>query len=85
MALELTKPESADACASLRRYFRTELEQEISDLQAGMLLDYFMKEIGPLAYNCGVKDAELYFRAKVEDLPATCYENGLTYWTRKKR
>jgi hypothetical protein len=44
-----------------------------------------MKEIAPFVYNKGVSDAEAYFRAKIEDLPATCFEPGLTYWLKKRK
>jgi len=54
-------------------------------MRAGFLLNYFMKEIAPFAYNHGVKDAESYFRGKVEDLSATCFEAGLTYWVKKRK
>ncbi len=53
-------------------------------MRAKLLLDCVLKEIGPFAYNRGVRDAEQYFRAKVEDLPATCFEDGLTYWKTKR-
>ena len=85
MAIELTKPETDAVVPSLQKYFREELEQELSEMKARFLLDYIMKEIGPFAYNKGVKDAEAYFRGKVEDLSATCFEDGLTYWTRKRK
>ncbi len=32
-----------------------------------------------------MKDAEQYFRTKTEDLTGICYEDAMTYWTRKKR
>jgi hypothetical protein len=32
-----------------------------------------------------VQDAEQNFRAKTEDLIGICYEDALTYWTRKKK
>ncbi len=41
--------------------------------------------IAPPAYNRGVKDAEQYFRTKTENLTGICYEQPLTYWTRKKK
>lgn len=85
MPIELTKQEIADIIPSLQRYFREEREEELSELGAKLLLDYFLKEIAPLAYNRGVRDAEQYFRARVEDLPATCFEEGRTYWVRKKK
>ena len=85
MAIELTKQEIAGIIPSLHRYFKEELELEISEMRARFLLDYMLKEIGPFAYNKGVSDAEMYFRGKVEDLSGTCFEEGLTYWQKKKR
>jgi len=85
MPLELTKQESVEIIPSVQKFFREELEQDLSEMRAQFLLDYVMKEIAPYAYNKGVKDAEAYFRSKVEDLPATCFEDGLTYWTRKRK
>jgi uncharacterized protein (DUF2164 family) len=85
MDLELTPQQSTEIVHSLRKYFSTELDRELSDLQAKLLLDYLLKEIAPFAYNRGVKDAETYFRTRLEDLPATCFEPGLTYWQQKKR
>ena len=71
--------------SSIRRFFHEELEQDISEMRAKFLMDYFMKEIAPYAYNKGVKDSESYFRSKTEDLTATCFEDGLTYWTKKRK
>lgn len=85
MSLELDKEQTAALLGSLRRYAREELDTELSELRAKLLLDYILQEVGPFAYNRGVKDAEQYFRAKVEDLPATCFEDGLTYWTKRKK
>ena len=39
MSLELTKQQTDDAVASLRRYFRQELEQELPEMQARFLLE----------------------------------------------
>jgi len=85
MAIELTKQEIADIIPSLQRYFREERDEELSELQAKLLLDYLLKEIAPFAYNRGVHDAEAYFRARVEDLPAACFEPELAYWVRKNK
>ena len=85
MPLTLTKEEAEQVIPSLQRYFREEFDQELSEMRARFLLDYLQQEIAPLAYNRGVKDAERFFRGKIEDLTGTCYEDPLTYWTRKKR
>jgi uncharacterized protein (DUF2164 family) len=85
MPIELDQQETKEVVASLQHYFREELDEEISEMRAKFLLDYILKEIAPLAYNQGVKDAELYFRGKIEDLSGTCFEAGLTYWLKKKK
>ena len=85
MAIELGKEESKEVIASLQRYCREELELELGEMRAKFLLDYILKEIAPLAYNQGVKDAEEFMRGRIEDLPGTCFEEGLTYWAAKKK
>lgn len=84
MPIELSKPETKEAVASLQHYFREELDQDLSEMRAKFLLEYFLKEIAPLAYNQGVKDAEQFFRAKIEDLSGACFEEPLTFWHKKK-
>ena len=85
MAIELNKEDIRSLIPSLQRYMEEELDQTLSDFKTTLLLDYIIKEIGPYAYNQGVEDSEAYFRARLEDLSATCYEDGLTYWTRRKK
>lgn len=85
MAIELTKQETTEILPSLQKFFREELEVELSEMRARLVLNYFMTEIAPFAYNRGIGDAESFLRARVEDLPGSCYEQPLTYWTRKKK
>ncbi len=85
MAIELLPQETEEVIHSLKKYFSSELDQEIGDLKAKLLLDYILKEIAPLAYNQGIKHAEEFLRLKLEDLPATCFEPGLTYWQKKRK
>ena len=85
MAIELLPQETEEVIHSLKKYFSSELDQEIGDLKAKLLLDYILKEIAPLAYNQGSKHAEEFLRLKLEDLPATCFEPGLTYWQKKRK
>jgi uncharacterized protein (DUF2164 family) len=85
MAIALTPQENAQAIQSLKKYFAAEVGEEIGDLRAKLLLDYFLKEIAPLAYNRGVHDSEEFFRKRLEDLPATCFEPPFAYWQAKKQ
>lgn len=83
--MKLSPQELAEATHSLKKYFAAELDQELGDLQARLLLDYVLREFGPLAYNQGVKDAEEFFRTRLEDLSATCFQPPLTHWQQKSR
>ncbi len=85
MPIELTPPETEQSIHSLKKYFAEEGGESIGDLRAKLLLDYILKEIAPLAYNRGVQDADEFFRKRLEDLPATCFEPPFTYWSAKKR
>jgi uncharacterized protein (DUF2164 family) len=64
----------------MRRFFSEKLELELSEVQAAFLLDYFSREIAPLAYNQGVEDAQKHVLRSAEDLSGTCFQEPLTYW-----
>ena len=82
MSVELPEDASKQALASLRRYCTEELDIEISDLQVGMLLAFFLKEIAPSAYNAGLVAAEAFLRDRVGDLEAACHEPEFGYWAK---
>lgn len=85
MPLKLSKDQRQQAIHSLERYFETELEMEIGVMKAGFLLDYFMTELAPIAYNQGVGDARRFLGEKMEDLTGTCFEHEMTYWDSGKK
>ena len=80
MAIKLPAETTKQLHASIKRYFAENLDQDIGDLKAGMLLDYCLKEIGPAIYNQAISDAQTYFQGRVADLEGVCYEKELTYW-----
>jgi uncharacterized protein (DUF2164 family) len=80
MAITLSPDASRRLQASIKRYFAENLEQEIGDLKASLLLDYVVKEVGPTIYNQAIADAQSYFQARVSDLEGVCYERELSYW-----
>lgn len=69
----LSKDELKDAAGILRRYFHDELDQELGQLPAEMLVEHIGEHIGKLFYNRGLRDAEGVVRAKVEDVADTLY------------
>ena len=84
---DVTMPDEArkQAVASIKRYFEEEMEQEIGDLKAGLLLDYFLKEFGPTVYNRAIADARAFFEEKAADLDGVCYRAEFPYWTTTRR
>jgi uncharacterized protein (DUF2164 family) len=82
MAIKLSPEKTKQLHASIKRYVAENLDQEIGDLKAGMLLDYCLEEIGPAVYNRAIADAQAYFQGRVADLEGVCYETEFTYWAR---
>lgn len=80
MAVTLSTEAQKQALASIRRFCDGELEVELSDIQCALLLKFFLKEIGPSAYNAGVADSQAFLRDRLADLEATCYEPEFVYW-----
>ena len=83
MALELSAELRKQLQASIKRYFVEHLDEDIGDLKASLLLDYCLKEIGPVVYNRAIADAQAYFQERVVDLEGVCYEKEFTYWAPK--
>ncbi len=68
---------------SIRRYFADQLDQEIGELQAKLVLDFVMQEIGPTIYNAAITDAQTYMRDRVADLDGACFVPEFGYWQQR--
>jgi uncharacterized protein (DUF2164 family) len=77
--IKLSKPTEQRLIASIRRYCAANLD-DIGDLQASLLLDFCLREIGPSIYNQAVADAQAYMQNQVIDLNSTCFEPEDAYW-----
>lgn len=82
MTIELTKDHRQALILSLKRYFAESLDQDIGDLKTSLLLDFIVKEIGPVIYNSAVADAQARMQEMVAELDGSCYEPEFTYWKR---
>ena len=63
------------AIAALRQYFAANLDEEIGDLKAGLLLDFILSELGPSVYNQALADARAFFEERSNDLAAVFYRD----------
>jgi len=82
VTIELTKDHRQALILSLKRYFAESLDQDIGDLKTSLLLDFIVKEIGPVIYNSAVADAQARMQEMVAELDGSCYEPEFTYWKR---
>ena len=82
----LTLPDDARklALASIRRHFKDELDLDVGDLKATLVLDYFLAELGPSLYNQGIADAKAFFAERTDDLAALSLEE-FPYWPTASR
>lgn len=80
MTIELSKQARADAIASIQRYFEENLPEPIGELPAGLLLNFFVEEVGPVIYNKAVADAQARMTQRVFDLSSELYADEFQYW-----
>lgn len=85
MAITLSKDSLAKLKPSLVRFFEEELEVDLGEMKTVLVLDYMLKEVGPLVYNQAIKDAEKFVAERLMDLEGSCYEKEFTYWAGKSK
>jgi uncharacterized protein (DUF2164 family) len=72
--IEFSKEEKALIGRKIQLYFQEELEQEIGQLDAEFLLDFFAEEIGAYFYNRGLNDAQAVLEGRLDDIREAIYE-----------
>ncbi len=80
MTLELSKAVRERMIASIKQYFTEELDQDIGDLKASFLLNFILKEVGPVIYNSAVTDVQARMQEIVSELDDTCFEPEFADW-----
>jgi len=85
MMIDLSKEARGDAIASIQRYFQENLPEAIGDLPAGMLLNFFLEEIGPAVYNKAIADAQARMQLRISDLSGELFADEFQYWPRMEK
>ena len=69
-------PESSQQILRLLKdHFAAEFDEELSTYRAELILDFFVKTLGPSVYNQAIQDARKFMLERLEDLDAEFYEN----------
>ncbi|TBR26187.1 DUF2164 domain-containing protein [bacterium] len=84
MAIQLQKDAEKQALGSIKRFFSEELDEDIGDLKARLVLDFFLKEVSPTVYNQAMKDAQAYFMEKASELGDVRHEVEFDYWKKPR-
>jgi uncharacterized protein (DUF2164 family) len=82
---ELSAQDRQQAVASLQTYAEQNLAEPLNTLAAGLLLDFFLEEIGPLVYNRAVADAQQRMQHKLMDLEGELQGDAFQYWPSRAR
>jgi len=56
------------AVSSIKRFFVEQLDEEIGDLKAMLVLDYILTEHGPTIYNQALADARGFIEQRAADV-----------------
>jgi uncharacterized protein (DUF2164 family) len=83
VTIELSREKRDEAITSLKKYFEEELQEPLGDLKAGLLLDFFLEDIGPAIYNQAIGDAQTRMQQRVADLDGELYSDEFQYWVRQ--
>jgi uncharacterized protein (DUF2164 family) len=83
MTIKLAPDAQARFLASIKRFVAENLDEDIGDLKAAMVLEFVLKEIGPSIYNRAVADAQAKIQDAALELDSSCYEPDPGYWSRK--
>jgi len=72
--VEFSKDEKTVLVEKLKRYFESELNQDIGGFDAEFLLDFFSEEMGVYYYNQGLQDARDVLSTRLDEISDTIYD-----------
>ncbi|MEN8184534.1 MAG: DUF2164 domain-containing protein [Myxococcota bacterium] len=73
--ITLAKDKKKGVIRAIQTYFDEKLDREIGDLGAELLIDFFLKELGPAIYNQAILDSQAFFQDKLIDLEAQLFQD----------
>lgn len=65
---DFDKYEKDEMLRAIKVFYKKERDEEIGDLAAMLILDFFEKNIGKFFYNRGVRDAQKYIGERLEEM-----------------
>lgn len=66
--IQLSKENREILLASIQKFFLTERDEELSEFQAALFLDFILQEAGIYIYNQAIADAHQLMNQKTDEL-----------------
>ena len=66
--IELGKQKYEQLIEELKAYLNDELDEQIGELAAKLMLDFILERIGPAVYNKAVDDMRTFLYERIDDL-----------------
>lgn len=83
MAINIVPETEQYLLESIKRFFAEELEEDIGDLKARVVLEFCVREVGPSIYAQAIADAQTFVERAVSDLGGVQFEPEFDYWKRR--
>ncbi len=74
MRIKFSHERRKDLLTAVRSYFRDQHGDDIGELKASLILDFFVERLGPEVYNQAIRDAHGFISDKLADLEGELYE-----------
>lgn len=74
MRIKLSEERRSMLIGAIQEFFRDQLDDDVGELKAGLVLDFFVKQLGPPVYNQAIRDAHGFMQDKLVDLEGEFYE-----------
>jgi len=74
MRIKLSEERRSMLIGAIQGFFRDQLDDDVGELKAGLVLDFFVKQLGPPVYNQAIRDAHGFMQDKLVDLEGEFYE-----------
>ena len=75
MSLDLDEERRRAMLGDIRAFFAETLDDEIGDLKARLVLDFFLGRLGGAIYNQAVADAHAWTQDKLMDIEGELYQD----------
>ena len=85
MSIKLLQEKEKKIVESIKLYFEENMDSKIGNLKADLLLDYILKEIGPIVYNQAIEDTQKYMMEKINELDSSLFKPEFMYWQEQKK